>query len=599
MCRLGCFAVLLILLLPAGLCAQNDNYFCEEPAHVRAFMMELPSVPPGPARQAGVKPLVAKYPGDFWVQRTYIDAMREYGGAVGDDVVAQFKKRFDAMPGDPEAAYLYAYALYQKETPKAAEILSAVARQTPGLPIAWLTLAAIYRSPAWSDFEKVRFYWEGYVDRCPHSADSEAAPIALQLEKSDRLAVFARNLRQQIAGRADARSISLFRVLWPLEAKIALPQDLPMLRKRVAEDVQFLEGLDKRTFPRLASILAGGYRIIGNRPALERVSGQTTPVAADQSAAFNQAYQAWRSANGDLAPGMKPSIRKSYYLKQLQFLDLWMPVVPDDRFFSSLRFTALAETVERASSQLVFEGDRLLEISRAQRNTTGLATDCIEVARAWAYHGLELERIPALVKETLDAQERAFTPPPGMSVSDLLSDASMSPQRETRRWAFRGALWPALVTASVKSGNVREASGVLVEWEAALQQRRDQAEQIRARRAAEKPGTAPSRTPPAPLTSRDWEDSLVSGLPAAEARYYESFAELALSEGRKSDALKSYQTALQVEYGGKLSFAGFDRLDLVEKAQRLWADLDRAPAAWRAWLQSISVPTPNARAVPR
>jgi hypothetical protein len=56
----------------------------------------------------------------------------EPGGAVGDGVVAQFRRRFDAMLGDPEAAYLYAYSLFQKDTPKTVENLSTVARQTPG-----------------------------------------------------------------------------------------------------------------------------------------------------------------------------------------------------------------------------------------------------------------------------------------------------------------------------------------------------------------------------------------------------------------------------------------------------------------------------------
>jgi hypothetical protein len=412
-------------------------------------------------------------------------------------------------------------------------------------------LAAIYRSPAWSDFEEVHVYWEGYVDRWPHSTDGGAALVALQLEKSDRLAAFARNLRQQFAWCADARSISMFRALWPLKAKIALSEDLRLLRQRVAEDVQFLEGLDTRTFPRLAPVLAEGYRITGNGPALDRVSHLTSPIAADSEVAFRQAYQAWRRANGNLPPGMNLAIRKAYYSKQLQFLDPWLPVVADDWLFSSLRFTGLAETAERGNGQLILEGERLLEISRAQKTITGLATDCIEVA--WAYHGLELARIPALVKETLDAQERAFTPPPEMPVSDLRSDTSISLQRETRMWALRAGTWGSLVKACSKTGNAGEARRVLTEWEAALQQRRDQAERIRAR------GTA-------------------------EARYYEALAELALAKERKSDALKLYQAALQVECGGKLSSVGFARLDTVEKAQRFWTDLGRPPAAWRAWL---------------
>jgi tetratricopeptide (TPR) repeat protein len=597
MCRLDC-CVLLILLLSAGLCAQNDSRFCEEPADLRAAMMELPPVPPGPARQASVKPLVAKYPGDFWVQRIYIDAMREPGSAAGEGVVAQFKKRFDAMPGDPEAAYLYAYTLLDKEILKAVEIFTAVARQTPGLPAAWLTLATLYNSPGSFDLERVRFYWEGYVDRCPHSADTGAVLIALQLDKSDRLLTYAANLREQIAGRADRRIVGLFTLLWSLEAKITLPSELPQFRKRVEEDVRLLEGLNGLSSLRLDSTLIDGYRITGNRQALERVSTQAAPAAPDSSKAFSQAYLAWIGANGTLRPGLKLGSRKAYYLKQLQFLDAWMPVVPDNWLFSSLRFTALAETAERGSVLLILEGDRLLDLTRTLRiPTINPPAAYMAVARAWAYHGLELARIPSLAKETMDATEKTGAPPP----SDLYPESFHTLRREVQGWGFREGTWGILVTAYSKTGNFGEARRVLTEWEAALQRRRDHAERIRARRPVGRSVPAPRATAGrAPLTESTLEDSLVSGLPAAEARYDEALAELALAEGRKSDALKLYQAALRVERGGRWSYAGLIQLETVEKAQRLWTDLGGTPAAWRAWLESISMPPPlSGRAVPQ
>jgi hypothetical protein len=574
------------------LCAQNGSYFCEEPAEIRAALLDLPSLPPGPDRQESVKPLVAKYPGDFWVQRIYIDAMREPGGAVAGAVVAEFKKRFDTMLGDPQAAYLYAYSLAQKETPRAIEILTAVTRQTPGLPAAWLTLATIYRSPVAFDLEKVRFYWEGYVHRCPHSTDTGAVLIALQLDNSDRLRTYAANLRGQIAGRADRRSAGLFTLLWPLEAKIALPSELPLFRKKVGEDLRFLEGLNGQGFLRLDSTLIEGYRITGNRQVLDRLSAQAAPAAPDDSKAFSQAYLAWIGANGTLPPGLKLGSRKAYYLKQLQFLDLWQPVVPDNWFFSAQRFTALAESSERGNVLLILEGDRLLDLTRTLKiPTINPPAAYMGVARAWAYHGLELARIPSLAKETMDATERTVTPMPAPPPSDLYPESFRVLRREVQMWGFREGTWGILVTAYSKTGNVGEARKVLAEWEAALQQRRDHAEQIRARRPAGTSVPAPRTIAGrAQLTETSMEDSLVSGLPAAEARHYEALAELAIAEGRKSDALLLYQAALRVERGGRWSYDGLVQLETAEKAQRLWTELGGAPSGWRAWLESISAP---------
>ena len=164
-----------------------SSYACSAPEDIQAAI--------GRAGRGGIESLVAKYPADFWVQRAYIDAMATAGGMRGgsgivsgpvvESVVARFKQRYDARPGDPEAAYLYAYALINRETGKTVEILTSVTQKAPAFPTAWMTLAILHGYPNFYDRAKQRTYLEGFLKRCPGTPEPRVLYLALQLDRSD------------------------------------------------------------------------------------------------------------------------------------------------------------------------------------------------------------------------------------------------------------------------------------------------------------------------------------------------------------------------------------------------------------------------------
>jgi hypothetical protein len=160
----------------------------------------------------------------------------------------------------------------------------------------------------------------------------------------------------------------------------------------------------------------------------------------------------------------------------------------------------------------------------------------MNVVGIWAERGIELERVPALVKEGLEAMEKLCARTSQAQQSDLYgSEASRQLSEENTRWYSNTNAWRILVIACSKTGKSAEARRVLGEWQSALNERRKLVEEIRGKRAAGQPADR----------VRSLEDAMMARLPSDEYQYSESLAQLALSEDRKLDALLLYQSVLR------------------------------------------------------
>ena len=465
-----------------------NSYACEAPVDLQAAISR--------AGRSGIESLVTnRYPADFWVQRAYIDAMGTaggmrggsgiVGGRVDEAVIARFKQSYDARPEEPEAAYLYAYALIHRETGKTVEILTSVTQKTPAFPTAWMTLAILHLYPNFYDRAKQRTYLEGFLKRCPDTLEPRVANMALQLDRSDTLIAYAKALRERIAGRADTQTVSLYSYLWQLESKTTPGADRPQFRRQVEEDLKFLEGLDKSKFPVTGSLLAQGYALTGNKEAQQKLLSATQQQSVSSSYLFFQAQSEWLRANPVPPATADTATRTAHYKKQLQFLDEWGAKVPDSPQLLTARFTALSSIPDTPDQVLVREGDQALTAIRKTLDG-GSTMSLIIVARLWVQRGLELDRVPALVEEAIEARKKSRSAQRSLAQqSDLYSGPSDELLKENARWSTRTDAWTILVTAYSKNRRFDEARGVLSEWEAALDERRQRADEIRAKRASQ------------------------------------------------------------------------------------------------------------------
>jgi thiol-disulfide isomerase/thioredoxin len=278
------------------------SYPCETPADVQAAINSARTAVPGESlqdyregQQERARQLATQHPGDFWIQRNYIDSMTTSVGAVAsDELVSEFRQRFDARPDDPETAYLYAYSLLGKNTPKAIEVLTSLTVRSPSFPLPWLSLFNIHAYPAFSDKAKMQTYGEGFLERCPDSRD--AVFLASRLNNSPRLVAVARALRERIAGKTGVESLSLYPNLWNLEFKVAAPAELTRVLQRIEKDLKFLNRLPPGN-PVVRSALLEGYKLTFNKKARDQLLAQGPQPPSFAPQAYVPVEQEWSTAN--------------------------------------------------------------------------------------------------------------------------------------------------------------------------------------------------------------------------------------------------------------------------------------------------------------
>jgi thiol-disulfide isomerase/thioredoxin len=593
----------LIGLAPFDAQSGTKSYSCEAPAQIQDAITQT-----GPG---GIESLLAKYPGDFWVRRAFIDSMAGGGrgvmlrpstgipvGPVAESVVEQFQKDYANRPEDPEAAYLYAYALVHRNTGQSVEILTSAVEKNPDFPAALLTLAILHGYPNWYDQAKVRKYTEGYMARCPDTFEPRIASLATQLDKSDALIAYAKALRARIAGKADEATLSLYPALWQLESKIAMPAEAAESGKRVEGDLQFLEGLDKTKFIMASTILMQGYQRMGNTEAMDRISKDSTVPSSvgtlSQSTTFLRAQSDWVRSNQPPASTAAPEERTAYYKKQLQFLDEWRGKMPQNPTLLALRFTALASLPETTDEMLVQEGGPLLAAMRSQSSMLSISPspNIFDVLQIWAKRGLELDLIPSLVQEAVASQTRVSAVPSFVQQSDIYGGSYQTLQNENRNWTTNTGAWSVLLTTYIKKEQIDQARGILAEWEKALNERRKKADEIKEKQSEQmRNARASERSTFNPVSSM--ESTLVSGILTDESRYYNGCAQLAAAEGRTLDALTYYQSSLRLLYG-RPSSTSLTEVDAAKEADALWKKLGGSQAAWPLWLDSIkTMPAPK------
>jgi thiol-disulfide isomerase/thioredoxin len=598
------FLLACILFMPWSSYAQavDSSLSCEAPAQIQQEISQ--------ANRNSVESLLQQYPNEFWVQRAYIDWMAEGSlpipqglgippGKVDVSVIERFRKNYESQSANPQAAYLYAYALIHTNTAKSVQSLEEITQKTPDFPLPWMTLGILYGYPDFRNPIKQRTYAESFLARCPGTLESRVASLALQLEKSDILMAYIKTLRERITGKAEDKYFPLYNYLWQLESKYALPAEQRELNKRIKDDLEFLGGFDGTTNRTLASTLMQGYQRIGDQAAIDALKAKEPGLAylADMSA-FTSARTEWSKANPSPPPDADLALRTAYLKKQIQFLDSWQSRMPENLLVLEPRFNALASLPDTSNDDLIHEGDRILPLLRRAGSNNLIA---MKVLQTWAERNILLERIPSLVYEFKALKSRSSFSSGSAQQSDLSGGNYQALMVKDQGWKTDAMAWSILVRIYTGQGQIEQAKGVLDEWEKALEERRKEAEAIQVKQLSKvviTPTTA--SVPQTRDISEIIEASIVSGIKGDDAKFYEASAQLAAAEGRSLDALTFYQSSLRLMYGGNSMPPDFNEIEAGKTANGIWNTLGGSKAGWGAWLESIrTMPTPKPRSIAR
>lgn len=581
----------LICALPALLAGQTSpTSLCDPPEPLYTSVQEAYYVPEQvngkrrsqddimADRKARIASLLEKTPNDFWVLRTYIDTTRK-GSRVPESVIEEFRKRCEAKPSDPEAAYLHGYALMHTRTPEAIKVFDKILETTPEFPKIWYAFTQIYASRAFQDKGKNEDYTRRYVNRCASS--NSAAGLMLRLDKPDNLDAFVKAFRERIAGKPQSEVAELHSILWKLEFRLAPIAEHPKVREHVAQDLKFLAGLDPDKYRMLNYVLREGYKLTGDKAEEERLSELLD--GGPSIATFISAQEAWNKAN-PATPGDDEEKRKVRSAARLKFLNEWIVKLPDEDFVRMERLRILLEAPSVTDEAIVEEGERVLEASRRKVSSIrSPQTTPMQVASIWASRGIQLDRIPALIKEGLALAARQNERPDGPPQSDMYPSPDRGAFEAEQAFYTNTFVWQVLAAAYSKGGKYAEARGVLAKWDAGLAERRKLAEEY-----SKAPAAAPG---PKPDPDRMRREALVRNLPVVELQYQAALAQLAAAEGRKLDALTFYQAALRARVAQPLALDAA-KSELARKAGVLWKELGGTQEGWQVWLDSLKTTVP-------
>jgi thiol-disulfide isomerase/thioredoxin len=569
----------------------DSPYPCEAPPQIHEQIRQ--------ANANTIESLLNQYPNNFWIRRSYIELRAGYqfvqnigipGGKVDASVINRFKTYYENHPDDPQAAYLFAYALIHTDTPQSVKLLTDIIKKSPQFPSAYMTLAILHGYSGFLDPEKQKSYTKTFLACCPNTVEHRIASLALQLDRSDNLDAYIRSLREHIAGKEDETLLPLYNYLWLLEMKHALPGEKKQCEDRIRKDLAFLEKLDQDKFRLAQSLTIRGYGQIGDTAALKKLLAGDKPLSASTGfSAFLQARNEWSRENPMPPFTAVAEEQIKYYKKQMVFLDQWLKRIPENILVLEPRFQSLAFIPTTSNEILIHEGSLILGLAR--RTPVGDYTSAaLRVLKAWAERDILMDQIPSITRELTSSQPPTPSSRTSTNQSDLTgSDDTTALMAENQRWTENTDSWSVLVTVYGKKGEFDQAKNILTEWTNALNERRRKADTISARQIQQLKDARTSNTSPTQLNIfNPIEISIVRGLPRDEAKYYESCAKLATAEGRTLDALTFYQSSLRLIFRGPISSADSMDLENMKTAgNAVWKQMGRKQEAWDQWMQSV------------
>ncbi|HTS63848.1 MAG TPA: TlpA disulfide reductase family protein [Candidatus Acidoferrales bacterium] len=450
-----------------------------------------------------------------------------------DNALAWAKSMREKYPEQPVYDLIYAQALVGRDTPAAQRLLEALKTSHPELTRAHLVLAdSIFGYGRRKDTGRARREVEEFVSACPAPLDtSPLRSIGANLPREQAMSVAA-GVRKRLAGMPDSAMTGVWGALWALEFKAVPPAGHPALRRQIAGDLAHFEKAPERNELRWLTFLHGGYESAGDQVALNRIDEEIVARYPRSEAAKRQLGDRWRRDHKYPAGADKAQM-EAYRRAEAAQYEAWRKIWPEDSLICNVLFSALVELPDTRAAQVARIGSELMALYRKNPNWYGSPPLEFRVADAYLKFKVNIDEVPALVKEGADAAEKRQR-------EELADDQIPEEMR-------------AMLAES--AGNLKmERSRILLAYYAAVKQ------------------TEPAGAIDAELAS------LRPSKPGAQSTLLERQAQAAEVLGRKLDALVMYRAALDLRPPGATPRDG-DKLE--ENIARLWQELGGTSAAWK------------------
>jgi hypothetical protein len=556
------FAVSLLIIGAAG-GGQAQTLPCDAAPKAREALRNLPEAT-GDAqadrarRLEALRALLQRFPRDPFVHERYQDT------AISttkdrDSVIAEYRALAETHAGDALYQYLAARTQVGANTKEVIPKLEAVAA---AMPPARLALVRIYQASAFKDLAKAREQLELFQGSCP--ASFRDASYLRSLEPSEFLSQRTASLRSRLrAAGKEPTALVTYGTLWNLEFRVRPTTEHDALRKRIAEDLRRLRGIDPGRNQSYYSMLQQGYKLVNDVEGAKWASGQLRTLFP--RSAYSVVREQWRAAHP--APATSDSgQRRAYDEAFLQASAEWAREWPDQTVLWFERVGAMGRVDGVPATEVEAAGDGLLKAVEKNPgqmsffSPIGGNSFALMVAHLYAAKGVRLDRLSALIEQGIPELEGGGRVGLDSDLYPLPSGAEDS-NREYGRW--HGNLTIADIWIKAKD---RERA------HQALQTVLKLVEQSK------------------PKGDVDLKDSAQAGKQRTYVTRYGEYSQrmgdLAAFEGRKADAMTFYQNALLARPTPPASGA---KDELAEKARGVWKELGGTNEGWVAWFNRRDV----------
>jgi hypothetical protein len=489
-------------------------------------------------RLASLQTLRARFPDDMFVQRDYINLVRQ---TELQQVTQEYRALYERNPDDPRLAFLYGILLEGQRSAEAIRVLEGALAKHPEYPWPHRPLARIYAAKNFLNKDLADKHDAAFLEACPAEVASyNRVPHAEDKTYVASIAAKLRALVEQRPGSFGASS-----TLWSLEFKSRPTAEFPQVRQQVARDLEKIRSLKLENNPAWYGALLAGYKLVNNPE-------QADWAQAEQERRFPPpmppAMSKWRDGHPDPSPDDPPGKKREFYGELLKQTDEWIKARPNYAYTWFRRLEALANLEGAPADEILSAAEKFVQGSERDTGPQGTAPYVyLNTASALSKKHLAPERVLALADKGI---ARADTP---VFSSDLNASKEDMEFYKPYHW-LRGTLLQTRALLDLKRTD--EAAGRLTQFE-------------------EKAKPLKSLVGDDLDRKETWSSWMIN--------WWTSKARVAQLQGREQDAMAYYEKALLERIGAQVKPESGVPDELAEDASRLWKKLGGSSDAWQTW----------------
>jgi len=551
---LGSFLLGLLFVAPLGLRAQGLEACGPAPA-VKAELDKIPTRQ-SPTQTdwqfheqqlADIQALLKQYPDDLFVERFYISTM--YSSEDKDQIIQEFRARYEKAPDDPKWSYLYGQALIGRQSPESIKLFGQALEKAPKFRWPHLSLVTLYKSPVFQNKDQAASHMKAFLDACPESF--EGYRTLTRFDDKQLALQGAAKLRPLLQPRTDPEALSAYSTLWSLEFKAHPPSEYDPLRKQVADDLKRIRALNLQDKPEWYEALEEGYKLVNDQKQSDWARDER--VTRFPSPWEQRAMSKWWEENKYPASDAPADQKRKFFTDLLKQSAEWVKERPNTTYIWWQRTDAMEHLDDVPPADIIAAVDKGLEVAKANAGPRELGSDdYFSAAEVLSEKHLQPERVVDLAQKGL----ARFEIESKQINNDLYNTKERLEDVHFYQASQRIYGMKSLTDAYLQLKLADKAQIELAQMEERLQGLKAVA------------GDKQSRKDQAT---------------GQESAYWGLMGRLAELQNRKLDAMAFYENALLERLRARQKPETGVKDELAENAQALWKNLGGTEEGWMVW----------------